>query len=134
MGCKCCSTSNISKKIKECPICHSESEKVRKETVSSLLKDENQDLPDSEELYYCNNHDCDLVYFSESQTFYKSSLKTNIDGKVCFCFDISKTELKEEGKAKTLDKIKTNMTNIGCSCETKNPSGKCCTIQIKRDY
>ncbi len=134
MSCKCCSTSNILKEVKNCPLCHSKSEKVGEKTVLSLLKEESQVLTDNQELYYCNNHNCDLVYFSESQIFYKSDLKINIDTKVCFCFDISKSQLEREGKDKTLDKIKANMKNIGCSCDTKNPSGKCCTIQIKREY
>jgi rRNA-processing protein FCF1 len=134
MSCKCCSTSNVSKEIETCPLCHSKSEKVGEKTVLSLLKEESQLLLDNQKLYYCNNHSCDLVYFSENQRFYKSDIKINIDDKVCFCFDISKAEFKEEGKDKTLNKININMKNIGCNCDTKNPSGKCCTIQIKRNY
>ncbi len=134
MGCKCCSASNMSKKSKECPHCHSEAEKVQMKTVLSLLKEENQNLEESQELFYCNNHNCDLIYFSENHTFYRKDLRIDIDDKVCFCFDISTDEFKREGKDKTLDKIRSNMKNIGCSCDTKNPSGKCCTIQIKSDY
>lgn len=134
MGCKCCSTSNTSKEIKKCPLCHSESEKIGEKTILSLLKEENQDLLDNQKLYYCNNHDCDLVYFSEKQNFYKKDLKINIDDKVCFCFNISKEEIEREGKDKVLDKIKTNMKDIGCSCDIKNPSGKCCMPQIEKNY
>lgn len=134
MSCNCCSTSNISKGIKECPLCRSESEKVGEKTVLSLLKEENQDLIDSQEMHYCNNPDCDLVYFSGNQTFYKNDLKINIDDNVCFCFDISKAEIEKDGKDKVLDKIKTNMKNIGCSCDIKNPAGKCCMAQIEKKY
>nr|WP_321329170.1 hypothetical protein [uncultured Ilyobacter sp.] len=134
MGCKCCSTSNISKDTKVCPLCHSKSEKVGEKTVLSLLKEENYDLVGNQEFYYCNNQDCDLIYFSENTIFYKKDLKITVDDKACFCFDISKEEVEKEGKDKVLDKIKANMKSTGCSCDVKNPSGKCCMNQIEKDY
>ena len=49
---------------------------------------------------------------------------------LCYCFDWSREKIRQEieskGSSLALDDIKEKMQSIGCSCEVKNPSGRCC--------
>ena len=132
MSCNCCCSDSKKQIIKNCPVCGNKSEEVSKKTVESLLKDEKKGKISNEKYYFCSSCNCDVVYFNDSDKFYKSDLKINIEDKICFCFDISKDEIEKVGKEKTLKKIRENMKEKGCDCETRNPSGKCCTIQIEK--
>lgn len=59
----------------------------------------------------------------------------NLDGFICYCFKKSKKDLFDDiliGKEKYfVDEIKTNINKLGCFCETTNPSGKCCLVDIQ---
>lgn len=50
------------------------------------------------------------------------------DDIVCFCFDFTKKDIKEDfhthGYSKILQNIKVEKKNNGCHCEVKNPRGK----------
>ena len=58
----------------------------------------------------------------------------NLDGLICYCFNHSKKELfdaVENGAEKSiLEDIKSKMKSPGCFCETSNPSGKCCLVDV----
>ena len=62
------------------------------------------------------------------------NIEMNTEGNICFCFNHSKVELLDAIKTGTeqviLKDIKTKMKNPGCSCETSNPSGKCCLADV----
>lgn len=133
MSCKCCSTPQETK-VNICPVCNSKSELVQRKTVLNLLKGGKQLPIEDQQMYYCSNSSCTLVYFSEDQTFYERDLKLGISHKVCYCFDISRKEIEVKGKEEVLKKITENMKKLGCSCDTKNPSGRCCKPKIEREY
>jgi len=133
MSCKCCSTPQETK-ANTCPICNSKSEVVQKKTVLSLLKVGKQLPIEDQQMYYCSNSSCSLVYFSEDQNFYRKDLKVDISHKICYCFDISREEIETKGKEEILKKITDNMKDVGCSCDTRNPSGRCCISKIESEY
>jgi len=47
---------------------------------------------------------------------------------VCYCFSYTKENIESDflanGYSKILEKIRAEKKNHGCSCETKNPSGR----------
>lgn len=82
--------------------------------------------------YFCEDPDCNVVYFGRDNTIIeKSDLRQPVWSKtkspnslVCYCFGVTQSDaLKEPGiKEYVTKKTKENM----CSCETSNPSGRCC--------
>ena len=82
--------------------------------------------------YFCDDKDCDVVYFGEDNSIIKKSeLRTLISAKeknynalVCHCFGVSQ---KEAMKNPSIKDFVIQQTKIGnCSCEKSNPSGRCC--------
>ena len=59
----------------------------------------------------------------------------NLDGLICYCFKHSKQELYDAIKNGTeeliIQDIKSKMDNPGCFCETANPNGKCCLLDVQ---
>lgn len=41
-------------------------------------------------------------------------------------------DIKENGISGAIEDIKSKMSSIGCSCEVKNPSGKCCMVDVNK--
>lgn len=58
----------------------------------------------------------------------------SLEGLICYCFQHSKKELfkaiKNGSEQNIVNDIKTKIKNLGCFCETSNPSGKCCLSDI----
>ncbi len=81
--------------------------------------------------YFCDDPDCDVVYFGEDDSLIKkSSLRTEVgikeerdDALVCYCFGVSKKESKSQ---KIKEFVIENTKNNNCACVTRNPSGRCC--------
>jgi hypothetical protein len=83
--------------------------------------------------FFCSDPDCNVVYFTEDGFIVKKAeLRTllgikepnNDDAMACYCFDITLSEAKGKNGLKqfVVDKTK----NGFCSCESQNPSGRCC--------
>ena len=82
--------------------------------------------------YFCNDPDCDVVYFTNDHSVItKSELRTDVGIKsespkamLCYCYGITLADFKENPSVK---EFVIEQTKLGlCSCETSNPSGKCC--------
>ena len=58
----------------------------------------------------------------------------SLEGLICYCFKKSKKELFDAAKKGEenliVDDIKIKMNDLGCFCETANPSGKCCLPNV----
>lgn len=59
-----------------------------------------------------------------------------IPGRLCYCFKYSENDFRaainKNKESDLLDDIKAKMKDPGCFCETANPSGKCCLVDIKK--
>jgi restriction endonuclease Mrr len=55
---------------------------------------------------------------------------------LCFCFGHTAESAREEivttGRSTVAERITTEVQAGNCSCEVKNPSGKCCLGDVKR--
>jgi len=95
------------------------------------------DLKD-QSYYFCDDPNCDVVYFGLNNTTIKKSLlrtqigikETSDSALICYCFDISKAEAKSNKQAK--DFVIEQTKNSICSCSTSNPSGRCCLKDFPR--
>jgi len=83
--------------------------------------------------YFCDDEDCDVVYFGDDDSTIKRSQLRSIvgvkeqdryDALICYCFDItySQAEKNNELKQFVIQQTKDKL----CSCESQNPSGRCC--------
>ena len=134
-----------------CPTCGSKGKSVNLITLKSLLRPESLgnirgdirgDIGE-ETFNFCEGPECPVAYFSGQGTvFSKDDLTVRIGIKesapprtICYCFDHSMEEIRDEIAAtgrSTIVKTITEELQDGCWCETKNPQGSCCLGAVSR--
>ncbi len=131
----CCTTScnktNTPKKH-TCPANGKQYTEVAARTIMHHIKNAWQWQNKDQRYFFCDDPVCEVVYFGEDDsTILKPQLHTRVgikessmDALLCYCFGITKTDAINNPRIK--DYV-INMTKAGiCSCETSNPSGRCC--------
>jgi hypothetical protein len=84
-----------------------------------------------QQYYFCTDPDCDVVYYGQDDSVIRTDeLRTTIWQKskdkrdaICYCFGVTKALAKLENIKKFVSR---QTKNSMCSCETSNPSGRCC--------
>lgn len=82
--------------------------------------------------FFCDDPACDIVYFGDDgSTIGKAQLRSLVGAKedaddslLCYCFGVSRADYQET--AETRDFVVAQTKAGLCSCETSNPSGRCC--------
>ena len=131
----CCSSENVLKKFprkQPCPANQQEYILLPLKTVLHHIKFSWKANLKEQGYYFCNDPDCDIVYFGEDGTVIKKEeLRTQIAAKqisenalICYCFGVRKADVDNNDTIKDFVKEQTKIGN--CSCETSNPSGRCC--------
>ena len=101
-------------------------------TVLHHLKTPWIQTPKQQNYYFCDDPQCDVVYFgSDGSTYEKSQLRTKVgvkeisaDSLICYCFGVTRSEAQSNELTKAF--VVTQTKNANCSCTTSNPSGRCC--------
>lgn len=137
----CCASSCNEKtptRRHRCPVNGLEYFEVSEKTLLHHIKSPWMRSNKKQEYYYCDDPNCDVVYFGEDDSLIrKFELKTPIgikeekpDSLICYCFGITRAEaMKTPGiKKYVVQKTKEGM----CTCETSNPSGRCCLKDFTR--
>ena len=128
---ECCNTSSSSRKH-ICPVNGKSYSQVSTRTIMHHISEPwSHELSDTP-YYFCSDPDCEVAYFGLNNSIInKTQLRTKIGIKekqlntlLCYCFGVTKKQAQENPsiKAYVLEQTK----NHTCSCETSNPSGKCC--------
>jgi hypothetical protein len=82
--------------------------------------------------YFCEAADCPVVYFGEDgRRFEGEALRDKVvqkergpEAMLCYCFDIRYGEAADDASLKA---FVIEQTAAGlCSCEARNPAGRCC--------
>jgi len=107
--------------------------------MEHLLEPEKRSQIKDVQYYYCNEPDCDIVYFSgnSSSSFTTNdvvvkvfSKDTGDDVNVCYCYGWTrgriKTELEETGVSTAAMSIAKLVKAGTCTCDLRNPKGECC--------
>jgi hypothetical protein len=101
-------------------------------TITHHIKESWHWTPSAEHYYFCSDPDCDVVYFAEDgSTVLRDSLRSPVGVKaldeqslLCYCFGISRADF--QFNPATRDFVVAQTQSGQCSCETSNPSGRCC--------
>lgn len=127
-----------------CPVCKNNAKEVSAITVKFLVKDEYlKELSSVKDFFYCQTSDCEVIYFKLNEIIKQEHLIKEVGLKewanpktVCYCFNWTKEKISDEvnklGKTNAIGDISEKMNSIGCDCEHKNPSGKCCLKDVKK--
>jgi hypothetical protein len=93
-----------------------------------------------QQYYFCTDPDCNVVYYGQDDSvFHVHELRTTIWQKskdkrdaICYCFGVSKALALLD---KNIKKFVTRQTRESlCSCETSNPSGRCCLKDFPESF
>ncbi len=88
-------------------------------------------LHDEEQFYFCDDPDCDVVYFNlTGKTITQAELRTKVGIKSrddralsCYCFGVTHQQARDPGiKQFVVEQTKKK----NCACDIRNPSGRCC--------
>ncbi len=116
-----------------------------RETMESLLKPEALERLVDAPYYFDRTPECAVVYFSNEagSYFQKDELKVRVGWKetespipLCYCFGHTAESAREEilttGRSTVAERITAEVQAGNCSCEVKNPSGKCCLGDVNQ--
>jgi len=131
----CCSPKNenhSSPRKFECPVNQEKGTEVSLKTILHHIKSPWRIMLTEQSYYFCDAPDCDVVYFgADNSVIRKEQLRIrvgikekSVDTLICYCFGVNKRQAFSDPAIKT---FVINQTKNGiCSCETSNPSGRCC--------
>ena len=137
----CCvpkTSDRVPPKRLRCPLNGKEYGSVSFKTILHHLSEPWSNSLIKQGYYFCSDADCDVVYFGQDDMLIeKTALRTDVGVKekypermVCYCFGVSFRVAKANDVAVEFVKEKTRQSL--CSCETSNPSGRCCLKDFPR--
>lgn len=131
----CCSFSSCDSthpKKHRCPVNGHEYSEVSVRTITHHIKDAWTWQPTGHQYFFCDDPACEIVYFGDDgSAILKSQLRTRVGLKepsdnslLCYCFGVTKADFSVNPATKD---FVVGRTKAGlCSCDTSNPSGRCC--------
>ena len=131
----CCSSNTCKSTVStkhRCPVNDIEYREVTTRTIAHHLKQPWLWDSGNRSFFYCEDPDCEVVYFADDDSVItKSELRTKVgiksgsdDSLLCYCFGVSKSDVVQNPSIKEYVVEQTKQGQ--CSCETSNPSGRCC--------
>ncbi len=131
----CCSNNannNTASKKQGCPVNGNICKEVSIKTILHHIKKPWAWEQKLQAYYFCDDPDCDVVYFAQDNSIIKASeLRTKVGIKeknkqslLCYCFAVSYADATRHPEIKQFVSDKTRVGE--CACEVRNPSGKCC--------
>lgn len=137
----CCVTPEskpVNPKKRCCPQNGLEGTEVSAKTISHHLKEAWKWKGEGVRYFFCDDPDCDIVYFGDDDSVIsKSQLRTTVgvkeasyDALACYCFGVSKADAISDPHIR--DYVKLQTKHAQCSCDVSNPSGRCCLKDFPR--
>lgn len=131
----CCSSSNCKTthpNKHRCPVNGFEYTEVSPRIIAHHIKHSWQWDGKGRRYFFCDDPNCDVVYFGDDNSvILKSQLRTKVgvkdaseDALLCYCFGVSKADALNNPGIRDFVATKTKLEL--CSCDTSNPSGRCC--------
>lgn len=138
----CCSSSESKAPhpIKHrCPVNGVEYAEVQARAIALHIKHSWNWLGHGRRYFFCDDPGCDAVYFGDDDSVIpKSQLRTRVgvkdaadDALVCYCFGVTREDARSDSGIRN---FVVAQTKLGlCSCDTRNPSGRCCLMDFPRN-
>ena len=132
---ECCYSSscdNTYLKKQRCPINGHEYSEVSARTIAQHIKEPWKWQRIGHRYFFCDDPGCEVVYFGDDGSMIlKSQLRTRLglkvvsdEGLLCYCFGVTKRDFRRDPV--TRDFVVAQTKAGQCSCDTANPSGRCC--------
>lgn len=136
----CCSSSlgEAPPRKHKCPVNGIEYAEVPAKTIFHHLKRPWEWKEEEQRYFFCEDPACNVVYFGENgSTLLRADLRGMVgikemspDSLLCYCFGISQQDAAADP---SLREFVVEKTRLGlCSCDTRNPSGRCCLKDFPR--
>jgi hypothetical protein len=127
-----CCCNGVHQQKQTCPLCGHEDSEVTARTITHHIKDAWTWQASAQRYFLCDDPACEVVYFGDDgSTILKSEMRTCVgvkalsdDTPLCYCFGVSKADFR--ANPATRDFVLAQTKAGLCSCETSNPSGRCC--------
>ena len=134
-----CDQKSLPRKF-TCPVNAQQYIEVEKKTILQHIKSPWEKELLEEKYYFCDDPNCDVVYFGLSgSVINKTELRTRVgkkeqseDALVCYCFGVSKKIATQYRDIKTYVTQQTKDKN--CACDVRNPSGRCCLKDFPKNH
>ena len=130
----------MNQKAKSCPNCKNHCHNVSDTTMRHHLRFPSSMEKLSDTHHYCNNHDCDLAYFSPTCHYSVAQLQTSTQIQqrtICFCFGITEDTFRKYQQQNNENKFFEDLDQLAysseCFCRVKNPAGRGC-LKIFKAY
>ena len=131
----CCSSGKTTRSVRNTHTCPSNKQVYSEVTVATVLHHIRHGWNYSwqdKRFYFCDDPDCDVVYFSDDDAVItQPDLSTKVgiksdaeDAMICYCFGVTQADARQDPSIK--DFVIQQTKSKFCTCETSNPSGKCC--------
>ena len=131
----CCAQNEASKsypKTHDCPVNGKKYDSVKRKTLLHHVSRPWINTLGQQVYYFCTDPLCDVVYFGhDDSVIHTDELRTSVWQKtgdlgatICYCFGVTKYHTQQDMNIKSfiIEQTKKSL----CSCETSNPSGRCC--------
>lgn len=138
----CCSSSDCKTthpNKRRCPANGVECTEVSTRTIAHHIKHSWQWHDKGRHYYFCDDPNCDVVYFGDDDSvILKSQLRTKVgvkeatdDALICYCFGVTEADALNDSGIRDFVMTETKLGH--CSCVTSNPSGRCCLKDFPRN-
>ena len=137
----CCKNTEelLHSKKRNCPNCGAACAEVAVRTIVHHISKAWKWKSISQNYYFCDGRDCEVVYFgADDSVILQPQLRTTVGMKssselslLCYCFGVSRADV---ASGDAIRDFVVAQTKLGlCSCETSNPSGRCCLQDFPRN-
>lgn len=131
----CCSDNHnvpSKKKTRPCPVNGNECHEAAARTIKHHIQRAWEWEAGNKTWYFCEDPDCEVVYFADDNSVIRApQLRTTLGIKtpddtalICYCFGVTKADVISNPAIRHY--VIEQTRNGECSCETSNPSGRCC--------
>lgn len=142
MSCNCCETNKKPPHKLTCPACQQLGDSVGTTTLLHHISTPWKQTLSDEQYYFCSQKGCEVVYFSaKGDPFTEVELRQQVGQKstsetrtLCYCFDVRQEHLASADSLQLCREFIIEKTRKKlCSCETHNPSGRCCLHDFPKE-
>lgn len=127
----CCEASSPPRK-RDCPVSGQACVEVSVNTIAHHLRQAWGWDSKDQRYFFCDDPACGVVYFgADNSVILKAQLRTTVGAKesmpdalLCYCYGVTRAVALSDPAAREFVVAQTRRGL--CSCETSNPSGRCC--------